>query len=369
MPGGLRLGIDAVGALHGGAAEIALGIVEAAIREARVEEVVVFSSPRPLRRFEFPPSRRIRVVEVERSGGGWQRVAWLCRGLSRASRENGLTRLLCLSGAGVASGEVRVTLLVQQSLPFISDAVGAMGWQSRARYGALGALMRLSAARAHRVVVQTETMRALVSARWDIPQGRLSVIPVGLRESRLEEVDGARGGRSADSQGPRLLYVGNGERYKRLDLIPEVLDLLARQGVAASAIATIAPGEGLESRHDVKLVGYLSRADVRAEMLRATCVVMPSLAETICLPLVEAMALSVPVVAADRPYAREVCGEAGTYFNPGSAEDFAAAIMSVWKERELVGARLAAGHIQAARFAGAEAFQALVAASIAQEGP
>jgi glycosyltransferase involved in cell wall biosynthesis len=52
--------------------------------------------------------------------------------------------------------------------------------------------------------------------------------------------------------------------------------------------------------------------------------VMPSLVETVGLPMLEAMSLGLPVLAADRPYAHDICQDAAWFFDPLSSADFAA---------------------------------------------
>jgi glycosyltransferase involved in cell wall biosynthesis len=49
--------------------------------------------------------------------------------------------------------------------------------------------------------------------------------------------------------------------------------------------------------------------------------VSPSLAETFGFPLVEAMGLGMPIVVADTPIHREICGDAALYFAPGSSHE------------------------------------------------
>jgi glycosyltransferase involved in cell wall biosynthesis len=61
----------------------------------------------------------------------------------------------------------------------------------------------------------------------------------------------------------------------------------------------------------------------------ATALVSASKAEGFGLPLLEAMAQSVPVAATNMPIFHEVCGQAGTYFSPDSAESFAQAIRTL----------------------------------------
>jgi glycosyltransferase involved in cell wall biosynthesis len=55
----------------------------------------------------------------------------------------------------------------------------------------------------------------------------------------------------------------------------------------------------------------------------ADLLIMPSLQETVGLPMLEAMNAGTPVLAADRPYAREICQDAASFFDPTDAGDLA----------------------------------------------
>jgi glycosyltransferase involved in cell wall biosynthesis len=63
--------------------------------------------------------------------------------------------------------------------------------------------------------------------------------------------------------------------------------------------------------------------------------VTPAYAETFAHPLVEAMATGLPVVAANLPVHREVCGEAALYFERFSPEELAAQVLRLEASRDL----------------------------------
>jgi glycosyltransferase involved in cell wall biosynthesis len=76
--------------------------------------------------------------------------------------------------------------------------------------------------------------------------------------------------------------------------------------------------------------------------------VFPSYTESFGHPLVEAMATGLPIVAADTPVNRELCGDAAVYCAPFDAEGWARAIRRVSEDGEL-GRELSARAIQRAK--------------------
>jgi glycosyltransferase involved in cell wall biosynthesis len=73
----------------------------------------------------------------------------------------------------------------------------------------------------------------------------------------------------------------------------------------------------------VRHVGYIDRADRRALYAGARVLVQPSFDEGFGLPVLEAMSLGVPVVAASRGSLPEVLGDAGTLVDPDRPDDIA----------------------------------------------
>lgn len=70
----------------------------------------------------------------------------------------------------------------------------------------------------------------------------------------------------------------------------------------------------------LKNVGLLDRQGIAREYAAADALIFPSLTESFGLPLVEAMSLGLPILAADRPYARWLCEDNALYFDPHSPQ-------------------------------------------------
>src|SRR6185312_138968 len=83
--------------------------------------------------------------------------------------------------------------------------------------------------------------------------------------------------------------------------------------------------------------GRLSDQDLTQLLKGASIVVIPSLYEGFCLPMVEAMACGVPAIVSSTSCFPEVSGNALAYFDPLSLEDMAAKMESVLCDTELRG--------------------------------
>jgi glycosyltransferase involved in cell wall biosynthesis len=110
----------------------------------------------------------------------------------------------------------------------------------------------------------------------------------------------------------------------------ELRDLAARLGVA----------------DDVRLLGWVSDADLEGLYALADAFAFPTLFEGFGLPVLEAMARGVPVACSDLPVLREVAGDAAVMFDPRDVSAIRSAIVQVLSG----GADTAAGRERAARF-------------------
>jgi glycosyltransferase involved in cell wall biosynthesis len=336
-----------------------MAVVDAALRSPDLDHTVVFVSPTSECRFELPVSERLIRVPVSWAESNVARVAWLAYGLSRAARTHGASHLLTLGGGGVGPVSSSTSVLIQQSLPFSPEAIATLPLRARPRILAIRRMMSFAATRAKSVVVQTETMAHAVSRDLGIDPAKIHVVRPGVPVDVL--LGAASVTTHAENNGHlRLLYVGNSSAYKNLSVIEQALTTLHGAGKHAVLAATIEPDRGLGQRPGVEALGTVDRQRLIVEYRRATCLVMPSLTESVGLPLLEAMALSVPVVAADRPYARETCGSAALYFDPFAADSLTDVIARVAEDVALRRQMIADGRRRAAEFGAGDPYDRLI---------
>ncbi|MEP7035860.1 MAG: glycosyltransferase family 1 protein [Actinomycetota bacterium] len=155
------------------------------------------------------------------------------------------------------------------------------------------------------------------------PAGEVIAVPPGF-SSTLSVPEDAHERRGLLQVGERgyLIFVGTAEPRKGLDTL---LDALSQPTLAGQSLVVVGPrgwggvdvARGAEERgiqDRVIVTGRVKDADLAALYSGASLVVMPSRAEGFGLPVLEAMALGVPVVTSDDPALREVGGEATQTF-------------------------------------------------------
>lgn len=97
------------------------------------------------------------------------------------------------------------------------------------------------------------------------------------------------------------------------EYLPRLRDLAEREGISG----------------ETAFLGDVPADNIPVLYRNAAAFVLPTGMETFGHPYVEAMASEVPVVCADIPTAREVCGDAARYFPLGDAEALAQALREV----------------------------------------
>jgi glycosyltransferase involved in cell wall biosynthesis len=117
------------------------------------------------------------------------------------------------------------------------------------------------------------------------------------------------------------------------------------RGLDHQALATASAHRGR-----VTMTGEIDDAALVQTVAGARALVFPSLYEGFGLPPIEAMAVGCPVIAADIPAVREVCGDAALYFDPRSSNDLHRQMLAVLNDATLREDLRQRGFSQAARY-------------------
>ena len=232
-------------------------------------------------------------------------------------------------------------------------------WRALYRLG-----LRAAARRADVIVVPSEATAGELREATRIAADRIAVTPLAAAPmASAARPDGGDGGdRLAGATFPDryVLAVGTIEPRKNLVRLirgyrraiaeggfPHALVLAGPPGWRADEVLReLRPGEPGR----VVLVGALGAADLEAAYAGADVVAYPSLHEGFGLPVLEAMARGVPVVASSTSSIPEVAGDAALLVDPRSADLIGDAIAQVLRDTELAARLVTAGRARAATF-------------------
>jgi glycosyltransferase involved in cell wall biosynthesis len=194
-----------------------------------------------------------------------------------------------------------------------------------------GAKYRHSASAAHVVVCNSQFTAGDVRDLLHVPEARIHVAHPAAAPVF------AAIGEHAELERPYVLTVATLEPRKNLDTLLEAHALLDGElDLAVVGAAGWGPQPRLD-RPGVIRLGYVDDAELARLYRGASVFAYPSRFEGFGIPVLEAMASGVPVVASAHESIDEACGNAALRADPGSAEAFAAAIREALARRsELV---------------------------------
>ena len=205
----------------------------------------------------------------------------------------------------------------------------------------------LSARVARRIIVDSMSAQRDVTRLLRVRASRVRVIPLAPdpyfdEAARPEETAAAQ---AIGDGKPYVLFVGILSPQKNLE---GLVDAFASSGIWRQGVQLVIAGadhEGYQRELEaaamrasvagfVKFPGYVPRPTLRGLYGSATCLVLPSYGEGFGLPMVEAMACGVPILAANRQALPEVLDGGGQLFDPAKPEDLVVLLRKVTDDRE-----------------------------------
>ncbi len=246
-----------------------------------------------------------------------------------------------------------------------------LGFMRHPRYAdpkalkALSRNLRESVERAAGVITVSEFSKSEIMDLLGLPDSMVEVVYPGVSPSLSGHVDEPailRVRRKCGLSGPYILFVGTIEPRKNIPALLRAfaealpffrargcrLLLAGKKGWLYDEVFETVRACALEDH--VVFTGYVEDDDLGPLYRAAEFAVFPSFYEGFGMPLLEAMASSIPVLASDIEAHREVLGEAALFFDPCDPEGLARRMKELYEDRELRRTLTEKGDARAGRF-------------------
>ena len=192
----------------------------------------------------------------------------------------------------------------------------------RIRISLLRVFARVSISQAARIVFMSKASADTIGEQVGVPEERRAVLHHGIAMDTWASVEPPR-----DRPRPYILTVGSIYRYKNFVRLIEAYVQLAKRNPDSPDLVII--GDKFDTVHlaemerarqasgplreRIYILGAIPHAEIAAYYAGASLFVFPSYLETFGIPLLEAMAAGVPIVATDMASFREVAGDAAIF--------------------------------------------------------
>lgn len=152
--------------------------------------------------------------------------------------------------------------------------------------------------------------------------------------------------------GLKLGFVGRGYVHKNLRILAIVEEILRiNYGLRCNFLFTLDREEmgdhGFDRLEGFYSVGAITLAQCPGFYEHIDALIFPSLLECFSAAPIEAMVMKKPVLASDRGFVRDICGEHAFYFDPLNAEDIARVVVDAFSNKERLSKRVQGAYVRA----------------------
>lgn len=211
---------------------------------------------------------------------------------------------------------------------------------------------RHAAREADRIIAVSAFTADQVVSLMNVDRTRVVVIPHGVRA-----LPPSTQPHSIQTREKIVLHVGAIQKRKNLvrlvrafAALPQDWRLVLAGSSGYGAEEVFAAIERSKPASRITVAGYASSEDLAQWYARASIFAFPSLDEGFGMPLLEAMAAGVPVVASDGSATKEVAGDAAVLIDPENEDELAAALARVARDSDLRDRLIKRGLRRAASF-------------------
>jgi glycosyltransferase involved in cell wall biosynthesis len=364
----MKVAVNAPSAVTGGAITYLVNLLRNV--GAHSDDEYVLFAPRGIAHElpEAPPN--VRVVWKEPMGA-LGRFAWDQWGLRRAVRAEKADALFNTANFALLASPVPQLVFVRTPVYFSEEfdrrIMARLPLGFRVEHAIRKRLVKWSARAAEIVLAPSEAFAETLRRAWPELAPRVRRHYHGLDAEAFAAGVGAPPERPP-GEGPVLVYVSHYGWQKDFTTALRALHELRKEapGAVLETTCEIRAGNGRRDHgnadEDAALIEELSLRPALRELgrtaytglgplyARADVAIFPSWCESFGHPLVEAMAMGVPIVAADTDVNRDVAGDAALYHPVRDPAAMAAAVLRVWREPELRARLIARGKERAKDF-------------------
>ena len=341
----MRIFVEAVGLSSGGGSVVLANLLAAFKAAQPANALIVFGSNRTRRALEQDATDgvldKIHFVQVAGMNAyvirmlfqqiGMPIICWLWRA----------DRIFAFGNIGSLIPTRPQFIYFHNALWLAPELYPKSGSWTRLRMSLHWWLVRKSMQRSKRVIVQTKALADMLCEQVKLDAQQIAIIPPGSSSNEKIPPGEEQKIRNEIGSHPLLLCVIHPAPHKNLEVVLRATALVCKLHPEVRLAITLDRNIHVEKTLPIsqelyraqisefnKVIeelgigeviiwtGHLTPRDVQAWIKQCSVLCFPSLIESFGLPLVDALTAGIPIVAAHRPYAVEVCGAGALYADP-----------------------------------------------------
>ena len=199
---------------------------------------------------------------------------------------------------------------------------------------------------ATKIIVPSQKTKADLMDFYHCPASKIHVIPLGFKRSLLKpsqkNTEQLLKKHNLKEKG-YFLYIGRIEWKKNSDNLIKAFELFSKKNPDLKLVMAGFSGHGgqeildsipetLQSR--IILPGYISELEKQTFLTHALTFIFPSREEGFGIPLLEAMAANLPIIASNIPTSKEIAEQSALFFDPEDPEALATLMEKITKSTD-----------------------------------